>query len=139
MSAGANPGPVIDRVEKWLQAEESARRPVAVRVAELLDNVRCGAQRNPGESWDQANERHAEDFIHRLAGEFPGRISRARERACGGQSACASPAGPLSLAAGVADCPTVIVERQTLPPMARRTTRFNYIFTVPGRWRSGLS
>ncbi len=49
----------MNRVEKWLHDEGTLRRPVDERVAELLENVRRGSQRFQGESWDQANERHA--------------------------------------------------------------------------------
>ena len=62
------------RVEQWLRG--SARTPdrtVNERVAELLEAVRRGAQRNPGESWDAAGERHAEEFIAALCARFPDR------------------------------------------------------------------
>lgn len=121
----------MDRVDAWLrEVERNARRPVAVRVAELVDNIRRGATRYDVETWDQANERHAEEFISRLQAEFPGRVIEVRRP-------------PLqehqellvrrTLAPAAEDAPPVVlVERQKLKPMARRTTSYNYVFTVPG-------
>lgn len=171
----------MNRVEQWLHDEGASRRPVADRVAELLVNISRGAQRYAGESWDQANERHAEEFISRLRDEFPGNvfevsrppafehqerivrrllgdatlrrggrppalaeepISPRQERrgsqdegAAESPEGDASPGAPSSTAAAGAggNFPVVLVERQKLKPIARRTTSFNYVFTVPGR------
>jgi hypothetical protein len=121
----------MDRVEAWLRkVEHTARRPVEHRTGELLENIRRGSERLEGETWDQANERHAEEFIFRLREEFPGRVIEVSRP-------------PLqetqqtiirrTLAPGAQDAPPVVlVERQKLPPMARRTTNYNFIFTVPG-------
>jgi len=121
----------MDRVEAWLhQVEHTSRRPVEARVVGLLENIRRGSERLEGETWDQANERHAEEFIFRLRDEFPGRVIEVSRP-------------PLqetqqtiirrTLAPGAQDAPPVVlVERQKLPPMARRTTNYNFIFTVPG-------
>jgi hypothetical protein len=131
---GWKPAQIMNRVEEWLREVESAQRsPVEARVTALLQAIRSGAQKFSEETWDQANERHAEEFIARLREEFPGRvleISRpvmdehqrnvARRWLPGG--------GPASAGSSV-----VVVERQKLPLMARRTTNYNYIFTVPGR------
>jgi hypothetical protein len=58
---------VSGRVEQWLHgSERTPDRTVDERVAELLEAVRRGAQRNAGESWDAASERHAEEFIASL-------------------------------------------------------------------------
>jgi hypothetical protein len=108
---------------------------VEERVADLLAAVRSGAERYAAEDWDQANERHAEEFIAWLEREFTGRVfltSRPRERDVA--------SGPhlgddtLSPAQGGGDDgrPVVVVERQKLRPAAQRTTGYNYIFTVPG-------
>jgi hypothetical protein len=121
----------MDRIEQWLrQVEATARRPVAERVAELLESVRRGCQRYAGESWDQASERHAEEFIASLKEQFPGRVfvvsrplAYEYEQDTQRRAFDASRASP---------APVVIVERQKLRRMARRTTNFNYIFTVPG-------
>ena len=67
------------RVERWLHgSERTPDRTVDERVAELLEAVRRGAQRNPGESWDAASERHAEEFIAALCARFPGRAFEIR-------------------------------------------------------------
>jgi hypothetical protein len=121
----------MDRVERWLrQVEHTARRPVAARVTELLEAIRRGSQRYEGESWDRANERHAEEFIARLRDEFAGRVLEiARPPASQHQERAAAEFVEQALGDSA---PRVIVERQKLPLMARRTTEYNYIFTVPG-------
>ncbi|GEM_PF-3924081 len=124
----------MDRVEAWLRAVEAEKRsPVEARVAALLESIRAGAQKFPEETWDQANERHAEEFISRLREEFPGRVLEiSRPPMDTGQRDLVRRwlAGPARQPAGSS---TVIVERQKLPLMARRTTNYNFIFTVPGR------
>lgn len=148
----------MDRVEKWLREVEAAsRRPVATRVAELLEQVRRGAQRYEGETWDQANERHAEEFISWLHERFAGRVfevsrppahqqqariigqvlschcERSEQSAFGPGEEAADSAAPTPGLEMTPAHPVVLVERQKLPLMARRTTGYNYIFTVPGR------
>lgn len=123
----------MDRVEAWMKAAESATRPsVADRVDLLLERIRAGAQKLPEENWDQANERHAEEFIASLREQYSGRVLEfARPRIDAAQESAVTQwlaRGTSSTAA-----PVVIVERQKLRPMARRTTTFNYIFTVPGQ------
>jgi hypothetical protein len=120
----------MDRVERWLREVEATHHdPVSERVTQLLEAVRRGSERHEGESWDQANERHAEEFISHLAARYGARVHIVPRGSDGGSSAGAAPAE-----AAVPDAPpAVIVERQKLRPMARRTTGYNYIFTVPGR------
>lgn len=120
----------MDRVDKWLREVEAAsRRPVELRVAELLEQVRRGAHRYEGESWDQASERHAEEFISGLREQFSDRVFEvARPPAHEQQAEVVR-----RLAGRTSDQPVVLVERQKLPLIARRTTSYNYIFTVPGR------
>lgn len=116
-----------DRVERWLH--ESHLTPagnVESRVAELLASIRSGSERQGGESWDAANERKAEEFIVWLQGEFPGRV-RVVDRPSGPSDEPAPAFIPEDAA------PAVLVERQRLRPMARRTTGYNYAFTVAGR------
>ena len=75
MNLALQPGPASERVEQWLRAAEAdARVPVAARVETLLQGVRAGSERYDSESWDQASERHAEDFIRLLREQFPGRV-----------------------------------------------------------------
>ena len=116
------------RVERWL--EESHLTPVAgveARVQELLSAVRRACERREHESWDAANERAAEEFVAWLQEAFPGRV-RVVDRPD------AVPHGePAEAPPEPGDTPTVLVERQRLRPLARRTTTFNYAFTVAGR------
>jgi hypothetical protein len=131
---------VKGRVEQWLHASErTPDRTVDERVAELLEAVRRGAQRNPGESWDAANERHAEEFIASVVARFPGRAFEVRwppthdqaERLFLQSVAYAEPR-PGEARDEPRREPVVLVERQRLRTLARRTTGYNYVFTVPG-------
>jgi hypothetical protein len=130
---------VNGRVEQWLHASErTPGRTVDERVAELLEAIRRGARRDPGESWDAANERQVEEFIAWLCAQFSGRAFEVRwppahdqpEKMLLQSLAYAEPR--------VGDAreprrePVVLVERQRLRPLARRTTGYNYVFTVPG-------
>ena len=124
----------MDRVEHWLrQVEHTARRPVAARVGDLLEAIRRGCQRYEGESWDRANERHAEEFIARLRDEFAGRVLEiARPPAGAYQQKAVAEFVEQALADSA---PRVIVERQKLPLMALRTTSSNYTLLVYcGAW-----
>lgn len=103
------------RVERWLlQSRLTPDDSVEARVRELLESVRLGCERRPGETWDAANERKAEEFIAWLEREFPGRVFA---------EGTPPPAG---------EAPVVVVRRQKLGLLARRTTGYNYVFTVPG-------
>ncbi len=123
-------------VGRWLaQVEACARRPVEERVEELLARIREGAGRYTAETWDQANERHAEEFIAQLESQFPGRVlvvSRPQESTADSGPALGDASHYID-GSGAESRPIVIVERQRLRPVARRTTGYNYIFTVPGR------
>lgn len=106
---------MTSRVERWLlKSRLTSDERVEARVAELLEAVRRGSERREGESWDEANERKAEEFVAWLRREFPGRV-------IGGD-----PVEPTG------EEPVVLVQRQRLRPLARRTTGYNYVFTVPG-------
>ena len=131
------------RVEQWLhRSERTPGRTVDERVSELLEAVRRGAQRNAGETWDEANERHAEEFIAELCARFPGRAfevcwppAHAQAEAMLLQSlAYAEPRSGEE----PRHEPVVLVERQRLRALARRTTGYNYVFTVPGASRERL-
>jgi len=130
---------VIGRVEQWLHgSERTPDRTVDERVAELLEAVRRGAQRNAGESWDAASERHAEEFIASLCSRFPDRAFEVcwppahdqPEKMLLQSLAYAEPRP--GIAREERREPVVLVERQRLRPLARRTTGYNYVFTVPG-------
>lgn len=128
----------MNRVEAWLSRAESTHRPpVDQRVDSLLEAIRAGAGRHSSETWDEANERHAEEFIYDLRDAYPDRVHEitrpiqhpSHERLVA-RLLGEAPAGDKP--------PVCIVERQKLQPMARRTTNYNYIFTVPGRSRERL-
>jgi len=137
---------VSGRVEQWLhRSERTPDRTVDERVDELLEAIRRGAQRDPGESWDAANERHAEEFIASLCARFPGRAFEVcwppahdqPERVLLQSLAYAEPR-PGTPADEPRCEPVVLVERQRLRTLARRTTGYNYVFTVPGDARERL-
>ena len=134
------------RVEQWLHdSERTPARTVDARVAELLEAVRRGAQRDPGESWDTANERHAEEFIASVCAGFPGRAFEVcwppahdqPEKVLLQSLAYAEPR-PGADREEPGREPVVLVERQRLRTLARRTTGYNYVFTVPGDARERL-
>ncbi len=103
------------RVERWLlRSRLTSDQSVEARVDQLLESVRRGSERLPGETWDAANERKAEEFITWLEREFAGRVIAEGTPAHAGEG------------------PWVVVQRQKLRPLARRTTGYNYAFTVPG-------
>ena len=97
--------------------------PVDDRVAELRAAISKAGERRSDESWNRANERQVEEFITWLAGAFPGRTHLVtRPGANGGAWEAARRARE----------PCVVIERQRLSVWALRTTRWNYILTVPG-------
>jgi hypothetical protein len=112
---------VTSRVERWLRESRlTSDQDVDERVRGLVQAVRIGSQREDGETWDAANERKAEEFIAWLRREFGGRVLTPGERVPEGGA------------------PVVVVDRQRLRPLARRTTGYNYAFTVPGHSRQRL-
>ena len=134
------------RVEQWLHgSERTPGRTVDERVAELLEAVRRGAQRDASESWDAANERHAEEFIASLCAAFPGRTFEVcwppahdqPERMLLQTLARGEPRAGHDPEAARREA-VVLVERQRLRTLARRTTGYNYVFTVPGETRERL-
>jgi hypothetical protein len=131
---------VTGRVEQWLHgSERTPDRTVDERVAELLEAIRRGAQRNDGESWNTASERHAEEFIAALCARFPDRAfetcwppAHDQPEKMLRQSLAYAEARPGMSRDEPRRDPVVLVERQRLRALARRTTGYNYIFTVPG-------
>ena len=103
---------------------------VDARVCELEHAIRRGCERGEGESHDRANERLVEECIASLKVEFPGRCFEVT------RGSAPAPFGPEDerrwQQARQSDRPCVVVERQRLSRWALRTTRFNYVFTVPG-------
>src|SRR5262245_2115378 len=99
---------------------------VEVRAQALLGAVRRSCERHAGESYDRANERHVEEFVAWLRGAFPGRVHEVDRR----EGQADSPPWDQARREGP---PCVVVERQRLSAWAVRTTRWNYVFTVPGQ------
>lgn len=116
----------MDNLPKELAGLHARWAPVPERVAELQENIRRScSNRLPGESHNRANERQVEEFIAWLKREFPGRtyeVERGRDR---DTSQSWQEARQQKL-------PSVVIERQRLSPWALRTTRWNYVFTIPG-------
>ncbi|MBI4482057.1 MAG: M28 family peptidase [Acidobacteria bacterium] len=120
-----------------LEAVHGRWAPVEARVATLREDIRRAcASRLPGENHNRANERQVEEFIARLREDFPGRIYefvRARDAKAGEVFAHG-----WEDARCREDSPCVVIERQRLSPWALRTTRWNYVFTVPGENRESF-
>ncbi|MGH9788161.1 MAG: M28 family peptidase, partial [Candidatus Acidiferrales bacterium] len=114
---------------KELAAVHARWAPVDERVREIQGNIKatCG-DRLAGEGWNRANERQVERLITRLREEFPGRVYEA-ERDGGGKDEVAE---RLEQARRRRDASCVLAEKQRLSKWALRTTRWNYVFTVPG-------
>lgn len=113
---------------KELAAVHARWAPVDERVREIQENIKdtCG-DRLAGEGWNRANERQVERLITRLREEFPGRVYEAER---GGEND--KVAERRAEAQRRRDVPCVLVEKQRLSRWALRTTRWNYVFTVPG-------
>lgn len=126
----------MEALTKDLAAIHARWRPVEERAAEICRNIRRAcSDRLPGESHNRANERHVEEFIARLSKEFPGRVYEiVRPPRSGRSDANTSAEGRRiwELARDRRDAPCVVVERQRLSRWAVRTTRWNFILTVPG-------
>ena len=113
-----------------MQQPRAGRGDVDARVRDLLQAIRRSCEKAEGESYVAANERHVEELVGLLRSELGGRcLEVTRGRA------------PVRWSeedqrrwddAGRGDRPTVVVERQRLSRLAVRTTRCNYLFTVPG-------
>ncbi len=113
-------------------AEVHARwAPVEQRVGEILQSIRRAcADRLSGESDNRANERQVEEFIAWLRTEFPERTYEV-ERDASAEAAKVF-AEHCQQARQRQDKPCVVIERQRLSRWALRTTRWNFVFTVPG-------
>jgi len=113
---------------KELAAVHARWAPVDERVREIQENIKatCG-DRLAGEGWNRANERQVERLITRLREEFPGRVFEAER---GGDAK--QLAQQRQQAQRRRDVACVLVEKQRLSRWALRTTRWNYVFTVPG-------
>ncbi|MBI2956971.1 MAG: M28 family peptidase [Acidobacteria bacterium] len=121
----------MTELPKELAAVHARWAPVEARVNEILENIRHScADRLPGEGYNRANERQVERLITWLREEFPGRIYEVER---GGSPADRQVhAERWRQARERRDAPCVVAERQRLSRWALRTTRWNFIFTVPG-------
>jgi len=114
---------------KDLEAVHARWAPVEERVREIQAGIeRACADVRPGESFNRANERQVEEFIGGLQKEFSRRTYEVER---GGMDA-GGDAARWKEARQRRDAPVVVIERQRLSPWALRTTRWNYVFTVPG-------
>jgi hypothetical protein len=121
----------MDSTARELQAAHAAYQPLDQRIEELLAGIRLACAKPADESYDRANERLVEQFIAQLKVEFPGRTFEVT------RGPRAEPFGPEDAARWEqarrhTNEPCVVIERQRLSRWALRTTRWNYLFTVPG-------
>jgi peptidase M28-like protein len=118
------------RLSGGVPQPRGGRADVDARVRDLLQAIRTSCEEAEGESYVAANERHVEDFVAVLRTELGGRCLEVTRGAA-----------PVRWSeddrrrwedARRCGRPTVVVERQRLSRRAVRTTRCNYLFTVPG-------
>ncbi|MDA2913681.1 M28 family metallopeptidase [Acidobacteriia bacterium AH_259_A11_L15] len=121
----------MEELPKDLVEVHARWAPVEQRVEEILQSIRRAcADRLPGESDNRANERLVEEFIAWLRTEFPERTYEV-ERDASAEAAKVF-AEHCQQARQRQDKPCVVIERQRLSRWALRTTRWNFVFTVPG-------
>ncbi len=125
------PGLIAASERRALDAVHARYAPVNDRVAAILENIRSDCRQLASETRNRGNERQVEEFIARLSAEVGNRAYEVSRR--GGRE----PVGPEDARRWEAACrrndaPCVVIERQRLSALAVRTTRWNYLFTVPG-------
>src|SRR5438034_633485 len=122
---------LFDRQQQELDAIHARYAPVDERVRDILANIRRDCTELNARKRNAGNEAQVEAFVASLTGRYGGRtyeVTRDGRRA---------PVAPPDAAAWEAararsDAPCVVIERQRLSAWAVRTTRWNYLFTVPG-------
>ncbi|MBI4466889.1 MAG: M28 family peptidase, partial [Acidobacteria bacterium] len=121
----------MDTLAKDLAVVHARWGAADARAVEIQESIRGAcANRHPGESYNRANERQVEEFIGLLREEFAGGTYEVER---GGEEGAASLfVARWEQARHRRDAPCVVIERQRLSPWALRTTRWNFIFTVPG-------
>lgn len=121
----------MEELPKDLVEVHARWAPVEQRVGEILQSIRRAcADRLSGESDNRANERQVEEFIAWLRTQFPERTYEV-ERDASAEAAKVF-AEHCQQARQRQDKPCVVIERQRLSRWALRTTRWNFVFTVPG-------
>src|SRR5882762_2036157 len=117
--------------ERRLHEIHARYAPVDARVQEILDHIKRDCQELDPKARNEGNERQVEAFISWLTVQYPGRTY---EVARDGRAAPVSPedARTWQKARAHPGAPCVVIERQRLSKWAVRTTRWNYLFTVPG-------
>src|SRR6266480_3845006 len=122
---------LFDRRQQELDAIHARYPPVDERVRDILANIRRDCTELNARKRNAGNEAQVEAFVASLTGRYGGRtyeVTRDGRRA---------PVAPADAAAwetarARTDAPCVVIERQRLSAWAVRTTRWNYLFTVPG-------
>ncbi len=125
------PGLIAASERRALDAVHARYAPVNDRVAAILENIRCDCRQLASETRNRGNERQVEEFIARLSAEVGNRAYEVSRRA-GREPVGPEDARRWDSACRRSDAPCVVIERQRLSALAVRTTRWNYLFTVPG-------
>lgn len=121
----------MNPTERRLHEIHARYAPVDTRVQEILDHIQRDCQELDPRARNEGNEQQVEAFISWLTAQYPGRTY---EVARDGRGAPVSPedARTWTRAREHRGEPCVVIERQRLSRWAVRTTRWNYLFTVPG-------
>ncbi len=120
----------MDSQAQALERVHAPYAPLDARVDQLLRDIRAACVKQPPESYNRANERQVEEFLTRLAAELPGRTYQVTRD--GGPDGGGPGRRAWSEARARREIPCVVIERQRLSTFALRTTRWNYLFTIPG-------
>ena len=122
---------LFDRRQQELDAIHARYAPVDERVRDILANIRRDCTELNARKRNAGNEAQVEAFVASLTGRYGGRTYEVTRD---GRRAPVAPADAVvwETARARTDAPCVVIERQRLSAWAVRTTRWNYLFTVPG-------